>query len=82
MNIVVIDVPDACGMLLSRNWSVTLEGFINMDLTHAHIPMGDGMFEILYSQHVTKNHVFDPNNTDYWSDCEYYVAPQVIEYDP
>jgi hypothetical protein len=49
MNIVVIDVPDAWGMLLSRSWSTTLGGFLSMDLTHAHIPMGDGTFEILYS---------------------------------
>jgi hypothetical protein len=47
-----------------------------------HIPMGDGTFEILYSQHVAKNHVIDPNSPDYWSDCEYDVTPQVIEYDP
>jgi hypothetical protein len=50
MNIVVIDVPDAWGMLLSRSWSTSLGGFLDMDLTHAHIPMGDGTFEILYSR--------------------------------
>jgi hypothetical protein len=82
MNVVVIDVPDAWGMLLSRSWCTTLGGFLSMDLTHAHIPMGDGTFEILYSQHVAKNHVVDPNSPDYWSDCEYDVTPQVIEYDP
>jgi hypothetical protein len=49
MNIVVIDVPDTWAMLLSRNWVATLGGFLSMDLTHAHIPMGDGTFEIIYS---------------------------------
>jgi len=49
MNIVFIDVLDAWGMLLSRGWVVALGGFLSMDLTHAHIPMGDGTFEILYS---------------------------------
>jgi hypothetical protein len=49
MNIIVIDVPDAWGMLLSRSWSAALGGFLSMDLTHAHIPMGDGTFEVLYS---------------------------------
>ena len=53
-----------------------------MDLTHAHIPMGDGTFEILYNHHVAKNHVVDPNNLEYWSDCEYDVDPHVIGYDP
>jgi hypothetical protein len=49
MNIVVIDVLDAWGMLLSRIFSSSLGGFLSMDLTHAHIPMGDGTFEILYN---------------------------------
>ena len=75
MNVVVIDVQDAWGMILSRSWCTTLGGFLSMDLTHAHIPMGDGTFEIMYSQHVAKNHVVDPNIPDYWSDCEYDVTP-------
>jgi hypothetical protein len=50
VNIVVIDVPNAWGMLLSRSWSASLGGFLSMDLTHAHIPMGDGTFEVLYSR--------------------------------
>jgi hypothetical protein len=49
MNIVVIDVLDAWGMLLLRSWFAALGGFLSTDLTHAHIPMGDGTFEILYS---------------------------------
>jgi hypothetical protein len=57
-------------------------GCFSMDLTHTHTPMGDGTFEILYSQHVANNHVVDPNSPNYWSDCEYDVTPQVIEYDP
>jgi hypothetical protein len=61
MNIVVIDVPDAWGMLLSRSWSAALGGFLSMDLTHAHIPMGDGTFEILYSREWAEKHVMDPN---------------------
>ena len=76
MTIVVIDVPDAWGMLLSRSWSTTLGGFLSMDLTHAHIPMGDGTFETLYSQRVAKNHVADPNGRYY-----YDVGPHIIEYD-
>ena len=44
--------------------------------------MGDGTFKIMYSQSVAKNHVIDPNSPDYWSDCEYDVTPQVIDYNP
>jgi hypothetical protein len=50
VNIVVIHVPDAWGMLLSRSWATTLGGFLSMDLTHAYIPMEDGTFEVLYNK--------------------------------
>jgi hypothetical protein len=82
MNIVVIDVPDAWGMLLSRSWSASLGGFLSMDLTHAHIPMGDGTFEILYSREWADKHVMDPNGPDYTSECEFDEVPDTIEYDP
>jgi hypothetical protein len=49
MDIVVIGILDAWGMLLSRSWSAALGGFLSIDLTHAHIPMGDGTFQILYN---------------------------------
>jgi hypothetical protein len=41
LNIVVIDVS---GILLLGSWSFSLGVFLSMDLTHAHIPMGDGTF--------------------------------------
>jgi hypothetical protein len=42
MDVVVIDVPDAWGMLLSRKWVATLGGNLQMDLTYATIPIGNG----------------------------------------
>jgi hypothetical protein len=50
INVVVIDVPYSLGMLFLRSWSSTLGGFLSMDLTHVHIPMEDGTFDILYSK--------------------------------
>jgi hypothetical protein len=83
MNIVVIDVLDAWGMLLSRpSWSAALRCFLSMDITHAHIPMEDGTFDILYSQEQTDKHVMDPNGSDYTSEYEVDVVPNTIEYDP
>jgi hypothetical protein len=38
MDIVVINVPDAWGMLLSRKIAADLGGNIQMDLTYATIP--------------------------------------------
>jgi hypothetical protein len=68
MDIVVIDVLDAWGMLLSRRWSTALGGFLSMDLTHAHIPMGDGTFQILYNREKDDRHVMNPDGHDYVSE--------------
>jgi hypothetical protein len=47
MDIVVIDVPNAWGMLLSRKTITYLEGSIQMDLTYATIPTPYGtMFRL------------------------------------
>jgi hypothetical protein len=80
MIIVVINVPDAWGILFSIGWLDALGCFLSMDPTHANIPMGDGTFEILYSQHVAKNHVVDPNGPNYYDG--YDVGPHIVEYDP
>jgi hypothetical protein len=82
MDIVVIDVPDAWGMLLAKSWFVALGGFLIMDLTHAHILMGDGTFQILYNQEKDDRHVMDPYGPDYVTECDYDVHTQFIEYDP
>jgi hypothetical protein len=68
MNIVVIDVLDAWGMLLSRSWFASLGGVLSMDLTHAHIPMEYDNFEVLYSRERVEKYVIDPNGPDYMSD--------------
>jgi hypothetical protein len=81
MDILVIDVPYSWGMILSRIWSTALEGFLSMDLTHAHIPMGDGTFQILYNREKFDRHMVDPYGPDYASECDYDVLPQTIEYD-
>jgi hypothetical protein len=39
-----------------------------MDLTHAHIPMGDETFEVLYSQEIANKNVTDPDGLDYASE--------------
>jgi hypothetical protein len=82
MNIVVIDVLDAWGMLLLRSWYASLGGFLGIDITHAHIPMVDGTFEILYSLERDENHVMDPNDLYYTSECEFDKVPETVEYDP
>jgi len=61
MDIVVVDVPDAWGMLLSRKWAFDLEGSIQMNWSYAMIPSprGDG-FVRLNREPERKFHVEDP----------------------
>jgi hypothetical protein len=65
MDVIVIDVPDAWQMLLSRKWAATLGGYLSMDLTHAHIPMRYGTFDDLYHQPFMKIHVQEPSSPDF-----------------
>ena len=61
MDILVIDVPDAWGMLLSRKWGATLGGSIQMDLSYATIPFSENAFVKLHREKERKFHVEDPN---------------------
>ena len=40
MNVLVLDILDTWGMLLSREWAAKLAGSIQMDLSYATIPIG------------------------------------------
>ena len=72
MDIVVIDVPDAWGMLLSRKTGADLGGNIQMDLTYATIPTPEGTYIRLNRELEYKHHVEDPryasNELKYKSD--------------
>jgi hypothetical protein len=50
MDIVVIDLPDSWGMLLSRKWVVDLGGSLQMDLSYATIPTSEGNFVTLHRE--------------------------------
>jgi hypothetical protein len=60
MDILVIDVPDAWGMLLSRKWVATLGGTLQMDLSYATIPSSENSFVKLHREKERKFHVEDP----------------------
>jgi hypothetical protein len=62
MDIVVIDVPDAWGMLLSRKTTADLGGNLQMDLTYATIPTPDGNTFKLNRELERRYHVEDPRN--------------------
>jgi hypothetical protein len=60
MDIVVIDVQDAWGMLLSRKTNADLGGNLQMDLTYATIPTPDGSMFRLNRELERKYHVEYP----------------------
>ena len=64
MDIVVIDVPDTWGMLLSTKWVASLGGSIQMDWTYAMIPASEDAHVKLYREKERKYHVEDPNEPD------------------
>jgi hypothetical protein len=62
MDIVVIDVPDAWGMLLNRKAVADLGGNLQMDLTYATIPTPDGNAFKLNREVFRRYHIEDPRN--------------------
>jgi hypothetical protein len=62
MDVVVIDVPDAWGMLLSRKWAASLGGSLQMDLSYATIPTCDNTFVRLNREQEKRYHVEDPKD--------------------
>jgi hypothetical protein len=50
MDVVVLDVLDTWGIILSRKWAATLGGTLQMDLSYAIIPIGDEAHATLYNQ--------------------------------
>jgi hypothetical protein len=57
MDIVVVDVPDVWGMLLSRKFAAMLGGTLEMDLTYINVPMNDGTISRLLNVPMTIIHV-------------------------
>jgi hypothetical protein len=62
MDVLVIDVPNAWGMLLSRKWGAHMGACLNMDLTFATIPYPPPSTENfrLFREVERKYHIKDP----------------------
>jgi hypothetical protein len=57
MDIVVVDVPDVWGMLLSKNFVEMLGGTLEMDLNYINVPMNDMTISHLPNVPMAKVHV-------------------------
>jgi hypothetical protein len=62
MDIVLVDVPDVWGMLLSRNLATRLGGALEMDLTYINVTMKNGTIERLPNMPMAKVHVQEIDN--------------------
>jgi hypothetical protein len=59
IDIIVVDVPDVWGMLLSRKFGAMIGGSLEMDLTFLLLPLKDGTTGRLLNIPLTGNHVHD-----------------------
>ena len=67
MDVVVIDIPDVWGMLLSRKWGATIGGRLKMDLSYATIPQFVGNPFTLYREPTYPSHVVKPGLVPYYN---------------
>jgi len=59
IDIIVVDVPDVWGMLLSRKFGAMIGGSLEMDLTFLRLPLKDGTTGRLLNVSLTGTHVHD-----------------------
>jgi hypothetical protein len=59
IDIIVVDVPDVWGILLSRKFGAMIGGSLEMDLTFLRLPLKDGTTGRLLNVPLTGTHVHD-----------------------
>jgi len=63
IDIVVVDIPEAYGMLLSRDWSSNLNGYFSTNWSHLLLPQrGNGDMLRVDRERYMKYMVTEPNN--------------------
>jgi hypothetical protein len=57
MDVIFVYIPDTWGMILSREWVVTLGGSLQIDLSYATIPVGDQGCITLHNKPKMMEHI-------------------------
>jgi hypothetical protein len=57
MDVVVVDIPDTWGMILSREWASTLDRSLQMDLSYTTIPVRDQDCITLHNKPKRMEHI-------------------------
>jgi hypothetical protein len=78
IDIIVVDVSDVWGMLLSRNFGAMIGRSLEMDLTFLRLPLKDGTTRRLLNVPLTGTHVHDVAHAD--NEAQKYVIQTLQEY--
>jgi hypothetical protein len=82
MDIVVVDVPNVWGMLLSRKFVAMLGGTLEMDLTYINVPMNDGTISRLPNVPMAKVHVQEIDNDVETSETHEPIKESLLVFSP
>ena len=57
IDIMVVDIPEAYGLILSRDWSLKLEGYFAIDWSHLWIPYKNyqNQIKVMRETHMKHN---------------------------
>jgi hypothetical protein len=80
IDIIVVDVPDVWGMLLSRKFGAMIGGSLEMDLTFLRLPLKDGTTGRLLNVPLTGTHVHDVSPIE--NEPQKDVTQTLQEYSP
>ena len=65
IDIIVVDIPEAYGVILSRDWSAKLNGYFSIDWSHLWLPYKGQPNKIkVEREHYMKHTVTDLNDTN------------------
>jgi hypothetical protein len=65
IDIIVVDIPDNYGMILSRDWFAMLNGYFSTEWSHLWLPFNGKLIQIRIDREIYMKHVVidlnDPN---------------------
>jgi hypothetical protein len=82
IDIMVVDVPDVWGMLLSRKFVAMLGGTLEMDLTFLELPLKNGTIGHLLNVSITGDHVQDITHPVNNNKEQYEMIQTLQKYSP
>jgi hypothetical protein len=82
IDIVIVDVPDVWGMLLSRKFALMLGGTLEMELTYVNIPLKNGTTGRLPNVPMSTTHVQEANDSIKDDKAHEQIMESLLEFSP